>query len=116
MNTSDNRVAVYNVLKGLLVAGGPIAVLLTTVFHINNDTVQLIIQIASSLLSIVGLVWLGISGTDANVARHAADVRGVQVHVDTNVAPDSVVEEARDRNVPDVVPMIGGPRHDINKN
>jgi hypothetical protein len=110
---SDNKVAIYNVLKGLLVAGGPVAVLLVNTLHLDNDTAQAIIQLISPLLTIVGLIWLGISGTDRNVAINASLIRGVQVHASPLFAPEAVVEVAKNRDdITDVVPMVGGPRTD----
>jgi len=108
---TSNKVAIYNVLKGLLVAGGPIAILLTSALHLDSNMANVALQLVSAGLSIVGLAWLGISGTDANVVQHAGDVPGVQVHVDTTVAPAPVVDVAKDKSAnPDVVPMIGAPR------
>lgn len=66
-----------------------------------------IIQGLAALVSVAGIVWLAVGRTDANMAKDAASVKGVQVHVDTLQAPAPVVEAAR--TTTDVVPMNGPP-------
>lgn len=107
--TTHNKQAIYNVLKGLLVAGGPLAAILTNQFGMDDGTVKTIIESGAAVLSIVGLLWLGAGGTDKAVVQQAAEVKGVQVHVDMNRAPESVAEVATSSNQ-DVWPMVGGPR------
>ncbi len=107
--TTHNKQAIYNVLKGLLVAGGPLAAILTNQFGMDDGTVKTIIESGAAIVSIVGLLWLGAGGTDKAVVQQAAEVKGVQVHVDTARAPEAVVEVAQSTN-PDVWPMVGGPR------
>lgn len=107
--TATNKQAIYNVLKGLLVAGGPLAAILTNQFGVAEGTVKVVIESGAAVLSIVGLLWLGVGGTDRAVVQQASEVPGVQVHVDMNRAPEPVAEVAAGPNK-DVWPMQGGPR------
>lgn len=110
-----NRQQIIDVIKGLLVAGGPIAILLTNVFGMDVGSAQRVVESLAAISSVGGIVWLALGRTDANMAKDAASVPGVQVHVDTRNAPEPVVEAALDRTVKDVVPMVGGPRLDPGK-
>jgi hypothetical protein len=110
-----NRQQILDVLKGLLVAGGPIVALLVHLFGMESGEAEKIVQAFGAVVSVGGIVWLALGRTDGNLVKDAASVKGVQVHVDSRVAPDSAVEAARNPEVKDVVPMVGGPRHDANK-
>lgn len=107
-----NRHQILDVLKGLTVAGGPIVVLLVQLLGMESGEAEKIVQAIGALISVAGLVWLGMSRTDRALVVEAAQVPGTQVHVDTTAAPKAVVAAARDLKVADVVPMIGGPRAD----
>ncbi|MDP2377801.1 hypothetical protein [Reyranella sp.] len=105
-----NKEQLYVVLKGLMVAGGPVAILLSKVLGLDDATVAGVIEAAGALISILGLVWLGTGSSDKNLVLGAKDVRGVQVHVDKETAPAPVVSVAEDDKIADVVTMNGGPR------
>jgi hypothetical protein len=110
-----NKQQIIAIVQGLLVAGGPVVVILTKAFHIDGGAANDIVQALGAVVSVGGIVWLALSRTDANMAVDAATVKGVQVHVDAAVAPDAVVQAERDPEVKDVLPMVGGPRVDANK-
>lgn len=102
-----NRQQLVDVVKGLLVAGGPGVVILTKLFHMEAGAANDIIQGLAALVSVAGIVWLAVGRSDPNMVKDAASVKGVQVHVDTLQAPAPVVEAAR--TTTDVVPMTGPP-------
>lgn len=107
--TANNKQALYNVLKGLLVTGGPVTAILTNQLGMDPGLVKMILESAMSLLSIAGLVWLGIGGTDKVMVDQVANLKGVQVRVDPNTAPSAVVALANSPASPDVVPMADQP-------
>jgi len=110
-----NKQQIIDVVKGLLVAGGPIVAVLVNLLGIEAGPAEKIAQGLTALVSVAGIVWLAVGRTDRNMVLDAKDIKGVQVHVDTREAPKTVIETARDPSVSDVVPMIGGPRNDANK-
>lgn len=119
-----NRQQIIDVLKGLTVAGGPIALLLVQFGGMDSAGAEKIVGAIGSIITVAGLVWLAIGRTDRNMVVDAGSVPGVQVHVNTDptakgafpVAPESVQQVALDRGTnTDVVPMVGGPRADSNK-
>lgn len=110
-----NRQQILDVVKGLLVAGGPVVAILVNLLGLEQGPAEKIVQGLGALVSVAGMVWLALGRTDGNLVKDAATVKGVQVHVDSRVAPDAAVEAARNPEVKDVVQMIGGPRHDANK-
>ena len=110
--TVKNKQAIYNILKGLLVTGGPLTALLTNQFGMDAGLVKTIIESSAAILSMVGLIWLGVGGTDSATVEHAADIKGVQVHVDPLQASSSVLKVAESPANPDVVEMVGGPREE----
>ncbi len=110
-----NKQQLIDIVKGLLVAGGPIAILLTTVFGVDAGAAQRIVEALAAISSVGGIVWLALGRTDASMVKDAATVKGAQVHVDTRQASEAVVEVARDTTVHDVVPMQGAPRNDAGK-
>lgn len=105
-----NRQQLVDVIKGLLVAGGPVVAVLVNLLGMDQGPAEKIVQGAAALASIVGMIWLAVGRTDANMAQDAASVKGVQVHVNPETAPSSVVKLADDAKVTDVFPMEGGPR------
>ena len=110
-----NRQQILDVLKGLLVAGGPLTVLLTHLLGMQPGEAEKIVQAFGAVVTVAGIVWLALGRTDGNMVKDAASVKGVQVHVDPRTAPDAAIEAARNPEVKDVVPMVGGPRTDANK-
>lgn len=104
-----NRQQIIDIVKGLLVAGGPVAVILVNLLGMEPGPAEKVVQGLAALASIGGMVWLAVGRTDANMAKNAATVPGVQVHVDEDVAPTRVVDAAKDPAVKDVIPMVGGP-------
>lgn len=110
-----NRQQLVEIVKGLLVAGGPVAILLVNLFGMEQGGAEKIVQGLAALVSVAGIVWMAFGKSDTAMVKDAASVSGTQVHVDTRTAPSSVVDVARDRDVKDVVPMIGGPRTDSDK-
>lgn len=110
-----NKQQIIDVLKGVLVAGGPVTILLTMAFGMESAAAERIVTAIGSLVSIGGLIWLGMGRSDANMVKDAASVPGTQVHVDRLSAPQTVVNAAMNPQVKDVVPMIGPPRDDTNK-
>jgi hypothetical protein len=105
-----NRQQLVDVIKGLLVAGGPFAVILVNLLGMEQGAAERIVQGLAALASIGGIVWLAIGRTDANMVVDAASVKGVQVHANPDTAPAAVVKLAEDTKVADVFPMEGGPR------
>lgn len=110
-----NRQQLVDIVKGLLVAGGPITVILVNLLGMDPGPAEKIVQGLAALASVGGIVWLALGRTDANMVKDAASVPGTQVHVDPLVAPTPVVNAAMSPEVKDVVPMVGGPRTDANK-
>ncbi len=105
-----NKAQLVDIVKGLLVAGGPVAVILTKLMHMDAGAANDIIQGLAALASIGGMIWLAMGRSDTNMVTSAAEVKGVQVHVNPETAPPAVVKLADDAKVTDVFPMEGGPR------
>lgn len=105
-----NRQQIIDVLKGLLVAGGPVVAILVNLLGLEQGPAEKIVQGLAGLVSIAGIVWLAIGRSDSNMVLDAKEVKGVQVHVNTETAPRAVVKLAEDTKVSDVFPMEGGPR------
>ncbi len=91
-------------------AGGPVAAILVNMLGMEQGPAEKIVQGLLALVSIGGMIWLALGRTDSNMVKDAADVKGVQVHVNPDTAPVAVVKLAEDRKVTDVYPMEGGPR------
>lgn len=106
-----NKQQLIDLVKGLLIAGGPVVIILTRVFHMDQGAATDIVNALGSLVSVAGLVWMVISRSDANNALVASEIPGVQVHAKAGVAPESVTALAEDNTgkAPDVVPMTGPP-------
>lgn len=107
------NLVLYNLAKGLLIIGGPVTIVLTSLVGLDDKTAKAVVEVLGALLSVAGFVWLGVDGTPAAITKTASGVPGVQVHVDTSSAspaPESVQELAHDDKVTDVFPMRGGPR------
>jgi hypothetical protein len=115
MENSMNRQQIVDVVKGLLVAGGPVVAVLVNLLGMEQGPAEKIVQGLAALASIGGMIWLAVGRTDANMVKDAASIPGTQVHVDPLVAPVPVVNAAMSPAVKDVVPMIGGPRVDPGK-
>lgn len=110
-----NKQQIIDVVKGLLVAGGPMVAVLVNLLGIEQGPAEKIVQGLAGLASLAGIVWLAIGRTDRNMVVDAASVKGVQVHADPASAPSPVVAAALNKDDPtlaDVVPMQGGPRDD----
>lgn len=109
-----NRQQWLDVVKGLLVTGGPVGVILVNLFGMEPGVAERIVQGLGALASVAGIIWLALGRTDLNMVKDAASVPGAQVHVDTRIAPPAVVDAALSRSpeVKDVVPMVGGPRNE----
>lgn len=101
-------------LKGLLIAVGPATI--ATMQALGYPTTEVEKGIAT-VTTIIGLILTVMEKTPAAMVKDAKDLQGVQVHVDTSldpatgkpIAPQSVVNLANGP-MPDVFPMIGGPR------
>ncbi len=110
-----NRQQIIDVVKGLLVAGGPVVAILVNLLGMEPGPAEKIVQGLAALVSVAGIVWLAVGRTDRNMVVDAATVPGVQVHVNADpnanipVAPAPVIAAVQDKNAPDVVPMSGGP-------
>ena len=104
-----NKQQLVDIVKGLLVAGGPVAVILVNLLGMEQGTAERIIQGLAALASVGGMIWLALGRSDPNMVKDAADVKGVQVHAQPGVAKQSVIDVAKDPGVPDVVVMTGGP-------
>ena len=102
-----NRQQFVDVIKGLLVAGGPVVAVLVNLLGMEQGPAEKIVQGLFALASVGGMIWLAIGRTDANMAKDAASVKGVQVHVSPTEAPAPVVEAIA--TTTDVVEMTGGP-------
>lgn len=107
-----NKQQLVDLIKGLLVVQGPVVIILVNLMGMEQDAAEKLAQGIGALVTIGGFVWLAVGRTNANMVLDAAQVKGTQIHVDTKIAPSEVVEIARDTHVPDVVPMVGGPRKD----
>lgn len=115
---------IYTLLKALVTgSAAPLGLILARV-GVADPTVAAILEVAGILVSVIGAVWITNDKSDANTVIDAGAVPGVQVHVNTDptaqgnfpVAPQSVQAVAlkpAEAGTPgaDVVPMIGGPRH-----
>ena len=110
-----NQLQIVEVLKGLLVAGGPVVVLLVNIFGMETGGAEKIVQALAALVSVAGIVWMALGKSNTSLARDAASVPGLQVHVDPLAAPQSVINVSNDPKARDVLPMIGGPRTDDGK-
>lgn len=104
-----NKQQLIDVLKGLLVAGGPVVAILVNLLGMQPGPAEKIVQGIAALVSIGGMIWLAIGRTDRNMVVDASHVPGVQVHADPKIAPAPVVAATNDPTLPDVVPMTGGP-------
>lgn len=106
-----NKQQIIDLVKGLLVGGGPAVIILTRVFGMQSAAATDIVSAIGSIVSVAGLVWIVIGRSDANNALVASEIPGVQVHAKAGVAPESVVALAEDTTgkAPDVVPMTGPP-------
>lgn len=105
-----NKQQLLDVVKGLLIAGGPIVAILVNLLGMETGQAEKIVQGIGALVSVLGVVWLAMSRTDSNMVANAATVKGVQVHVNEDTAPAAVVELAAPDKKNDVYPMEGGPR------
>lgn len=101
-------------LKGLLIAVGPTVIALGPILGYQTGEVE---KIIATVTTIVGLVLTVLDKTSAAMVRDAKDIEGVQVHVDTSINPDtqksfapSSVVKLAEGPMPDVFPMVGGPR------
>lgn len=104
-----NKQQIIDIIKGLLVAGGPVVVLLD-VFGVETGAAERAVQALGALATVGGMIWLAMGRSGTNLAKDAATVPGVEVHVDTSdasAAPAALIDAALDRGVKDVVPMIG---------
>jgi hypothetical protein len=104
-----NKQQIIDVLKGLLVAGGPIVAILINIMGMERGPAEKIVEGIAALVSVAGIVWLAIGRTDRNMVADASTVKGVQVHVDPATAPSGANAAVKDASYPDVVPMTGGP-------
>ena len=107
-----NKQQVIEILKGLTVAGGFLPLALVQFGIMEPGKAEQFAAGIGSLISLAGIIWMAVSKTDSNMVKDASTVPGVQVHVNTRTAPPAVVEVARDPDVTDVKPMVGGPRVD----
>lgn len=105
-----NKQQLIDIVKGLLVLGGPVVTILVNLLGMEQGAAERIVQGLAALASVAGIVWLAMGRSDSNMTIDAATVKGVQVHVNTETAPPSVVKLAEDNKVTDVFPMEGGPR------
>lgn len=104
-----NRQQIVEIVKGLLVAGGPVVILLVNLLGMEQSGAEKIVQGLAALVSVGGIVWMAMGKSDTAMVKDAASLPGVQVHAQPFVAPPAVVDVAEDRTVPDVVVMTGGP-------
>jgi hypothetical protein len=104
-----NRQQIVEIVKGLLVAGGPVVILLVNVLGLEQGGAEKIAQALAALVSVGGIVWMAIGKSDTAMVKDAASLPGVQVHAQPHVAPAAVVDVAKDPTVKDVVVMSGGP-------
>lgn len=104
-----NRQQLVDVIKGLLVAGGPVVAMLVNLLGMETGTAEKIVQGLAALASIGGMIWLAVGRTDANMVVDAASVKGVQVHANPETAPAAVMKLAEGKAT-DIFPMEGGPR------
>jgi hypothetical protein len=112
-----NHQQVIDLLKGLCISGGPLAVLLAVVVG-GSQRADEIAAAIGGVISVGGVIWTWYDARRAATVTKAAAIEGVQVHVNTAVAPADVtavaVKQATSDSDPvsDVVPMHGGPRTD----
>lgn len=99
----------------LLGTTGPIAWLLSRYFGLADSDIKMWLDFVAAVTPLVAGAFITASKSDTGLAKDAASLPGVQVHVDPYAAPPNVVDVAKDPGVRDVVPMIGGPRADTNK-
>ena len=104
-----NHQQILSVVKGLLIVGGPVNILLTEGMHLDAGIVAQIMTIASALCSIAGMVWLVQDKSDDHMIKDAGTVTGAQVHIDLKEAAPEVAALALN-GTKDVVPMEGPPR------
>lgn len=112
-----NRQQIIDTLKGLTVAGGPVA-LLVSIFVGGGPRADQIVGAIGGVVSIIGVVWTIFDATRANTALKAASLEGVQVHVNPATADPTVTAVAyaepatKTDPVADVVLMDDPPRSD----
>lgn len=104
-----NPLQIAEVAKGLLVAGGPVVILMVNLFGMESGVAEKIVQAFAALVTVGGIVWMAVGKSNTALVKDAASVPGVQVHADPYAAPAAVVDVAEDQNVRDVVVMEGGP-------
>jgi hypothetical protein len=104
-----NRQQLVEIVKGLLVAGGPVVILMVNLLGMEQGPAEKIVSALAALVSVGGIVWMAMGKSDTAMTKDAASLPGVQVHAQPGVAPPAVVEVARDPKVSDVVVMSGGP-------
>lgn len=105
-----NKQQLIDIVKGLLIAGGPVTIILVNLFGLETGPAEKIVQGLGALVSVASLIWLALGRTDSNMVVNASEVKGVQVHVNEDTASSSVIKLAEDKKVADVYPMEGGPR------
>lgn len=116
-----NNQQLIDLLKGLTIAGGPVALLIGVFVGGDTQRANEVSAAIGSLVTIAGVIWTVWDARKAATVTKAASLEGVQVHVNTATADPTVVEVAQAAAksatdpVADVVPMIGGPRQDNQK-
>jgi hypothetical protein len=109
---------IIDLLKGLTISGGPLAVAIAVFVGGDNERANVIAGAVGSIITIIGVAWTIIDATKRAQVMKAASQEGVQVHVNTATADPGVVAAAvtpakTDTDpVASVVPMEGGERTD----
>lgn len=112
-----NMQQVLDLLKGLTIAGGPIAILIGLFVGGDAQRANEVSAAIGAIVSVAGIAWTIIDARRSATVTKAAAIEGVQVHVNTATAPPDVTAlaitpAAAGTPQADVVPMIGGPRND----
>ncbi len=101
---SPNWKQIFTALKAALATGGPSIISFMSVFGYSPSDAE---KVVAGITTIVGIVLLILDKSDARLAKDAASLTGVQVHVDPQKAAGAVVEAIH--TTTDVVPMTGAP-------
>lgn len=95
---------IFTALKTALATGGPSIIAVAQQLGYAASDVEKVIALVTT---IVGTALLIMDKTNPAMAKDAAGIEGVQVHVNKLQAPMSVVEAIK--TTPDLVPMNGPP-------
>lgn len=98
-----NKLQVLEVVKGLMVAGGPIVILLVNLFGVDVGVAERTVQALGSVLSAAGLVWMVLGKTDYQMVKDAANVQGIaKIKVDPDTTNVAALKAATDPSLANV--------------